>query len=302
MVPLMLVGMMASAAMGQDTGGLMNFRMMIPGLFLYVALAIWFIWMGIGSIRARRWARALSLVVSWIWLVCGMVSFIAMLMLMPGMFRNMGASGRIPPEIAEIAKWVTLGFVLIAYGVIPGVLILGYGRKSVKATVESRDSCIRWTDKCPLPVLALSLMFAFGVFCLIVMPFFGSVFPCFGFLIEGPPALAIGLGLALFLAYLAWGNYRLKMPAWWGSIALAVLGGASSIITFSQISLLEFYEKMKFPAQQLEVIKQMSLPQNSQLTMLMAFWAVGILGYLLFVRRFFIAAATDEKTARENAS
>ena len=65
MVPLMLVGAVMASSHNVGSVAPMNARMMIPGLLFYVALAAWFLWMGVGSIQARRWARALLLVISW---------------------------------------------------------------------------------------------------------------------------------------------------------------------------------------------------------------------------------------------
>jgi len=43
----------------------------------YSALAVVFIWLGIGSTMARRWARALLLILAWAWLVmCVFMEFV----------------------------------------------------------------------------------------------------------------------------------------------------------------------------------------------------------------------------------
>ena len=63
MAPIMLVSMLLPAALLEEGAAPpVDVGMMIPGLLFYVSLAVWFIWMGIGSIKARRWARALLLV------------------------------------------------------------------------------------------------------------------------------------------------------------------------------------------------------------------------------------------------
>ena len=73
-VPLMIMGMLVAAVKDKGADEALSMRAMIPGLLVYVLLAIWFIWMGIGSILARRWARALCLVASWLWLISGITS------------------------------------------------------------------------------------------------------------------------------------------------------------------------------------------------------------------------------------
>jgi peptidoglycan biosynthesis protein MviN/MurJ (putative lipid II flippase) len=76
LVPLMLLGQAMSA---KATGGEPDYRMMIPAAVTYAVMAVAFVWLGIGSIMARRWARALLLILAWGWLVMGvvMVGFMA---------------------------------------------------------------------------------------------------------------------------------------------------------------------------------------------------------------------------------
>src|SRR4030095_9213279 len=74
-VPLMLFGQIQVARMqGTDP----NFRQIIPGTLFYAMSATAFIWLGIGSILARRWARALWLVLAWMWLLFGLVGSVVM--------------------------------------------------------------------------------------------------------------------------------------------------------------------------------------------------------------------------------
>ena len=53
----------------------MNVQTMIPGIVLYFVLAVALVWLGVGSIRARRWAWTLTVVLSWMWLIMGVVGF-----------------------------------------------------------------------------------------------------------------------------------------------------------------------------------------------------------------------------------
>jgi hypothetical protein len=68
LVPLMLFAQMASA---KTTGAPPPFSVILPGILLYGFLAVALVWLGIGSIMARRWARALLLIFSWSWLIMG---------------------------------------------------------------------------------------------------------------------------------------------------------------------------------------------------------------------------------------
>ena len=66
---LMLFGQMM-AAKAPDAPPV-NHAAMLPGMAVYGLLAVALVWLGIGSIMARRWARALLLIFSWSWLIMG---------------------------------------------------------------------------------------------------------------------------------------------------------------------------------------------------------------------------------------
>lgn len=294
MVPLMILGVIVSTVLEDSPAAPMNASMMIFGVLFYVLLAVWFICMGIGSIRARRWARALLLVSSWVWLISGISGLIFMLLLMPDMYEQMAKSGRMPQEMALIMKYVMSAFMIVFYVLIPGVLILFYGSKNVKATCEFRDPHVRWTDKCPLPVLAVSLIFGYGVFSMSFMGFYGWAIPFFGFILSGITGAGVALIAMLLLAYVAWGTYKLSIKAWWCSVLLTIAWALSAGITFSRVSMWEFYEKMNLPEQQLDMMKQYGMPQGSTMALFVGLWAIGFLGFLLYTRRYFRLSSEQE--------
>jgi hypothetical protein len=160
MVPLMVLGMIASAVAGKDTGAAVSYKMMIPGILFYLLLAVWFIWMGIGSVKALRWARALILISSWLWLICGVCGFVFVLVMIPNMYDQMSLQDDIPAEMVVVMQYMMIAFMAVIYVIIPGIFVLFYKGKHVKATCEYRDPKIRWTDKCPLPVLGVSFVCA----------------------------------------------------------------------------------------------------------------------------------------------
>jgi hypothetical protein len=286
MVPFMVIGMIASAALRNSSAPPINTSMMVPGILFYVLAAVWFIWMGIGSIKARRWARALILVSSWLWLICGICGLIFMLLLMPQMYDRMGQSGQMPPEAAAVMKYVMMGFMTVFYVIIPAVLVLFYGGKNVKATCEFRDSQVRWTDKCPLPVLAASLLFGVWAVSMLSLGAYGWTVPFFGFIATGVKGAAIALAGVLLYGYVARGLYKLSIKAWWCAVLLTILWSLSTAITFSRVSLLDFYQKMNFPQQQLEIMKQ-CMPQTSTMALFFGLWFVGFLVYLLYTKKYF---------------
>ena len=296
-VPFMIIGMIASAVLDDSPTPPMNISTMIPGVLFYVLAAVWFIWMGIGSIKARRWARALVLVSSWLWLISGIGGLFFILLLMPDMYDKMGQSGQMPPGAAAFMKYVMTGFMTVFYVIIPAVLVLFYGSKNVKATCEFRDSRVRWTDKCPLPVLAVSLIFGFWVVSMLFMGFHRWTVPFFGFILTGITGAGVVLIGMLLYGYVAWGLYKLSIKAWWYAVLLTILWALSTGITFSRVSMLDFYEKMNFPERQLEIMKQYGMPEASAIGLFFGLWVVGFLVYLLYTKKYFAPPS-----AQENAS
>jgi Ni,Fe-hydrogenase I cytochrome b subunit len=119
------------------------------GVFAQYVMAVWFILTGVGSIKARRWARVLILYSSWIELICRICQFVLYLLLMP-VPRGESAFMRMP--------WAVRAMTIFGL-IIPGVFVLFYGSTNVKATCAFRDSETRWNDKYPLLVLIAILLF-----------------------------------------------------------------------------------------------------------------------------------------------
>ena len=206
---------------------------------------------------------------------------------MPDMYEKMGESGQMPEVVARIMTYVMAGVMTVFYVIIPAALVLFYGSKNVKATCEFRDPRVRWTDKCPLPVLALSLIFGFWA---VSMPFtlvYRYAMPFFGFILTGLSGAGVVLLVMLLAGYVAWGTYRLSINAWWCAVLVITAWALSTAITFSRVSILDFYEKMNFPQQQLDIIEQYSISQD-YMVLYFGLWAVGLLGYLLYTRRYFV--------------
>lgn len=175
-------------------------------IFLFGIAASYFVTVGVGSIRARRWARALSVSVSALWLAGGALGAIAT------------AIVRAPVDIRGI---VILG----ASIVISIALIAFYSRDDVRATVELRDPKRRWTDRVPAPVLALVVVMGVAAAWLLVN-LSSPVVPIFGSILTGASASLTLLALAALCAILAVQLYRLKESAWWTVVLLQLIGCA----------------------------------------------------------------------------
>jgi hypothetical protein len=254
LMTLVTAATLAMPGPGQAPG--VNLRMMVPGMAMYVLLGLGFVVLGIGSIRARRWAWTLTVVLSWLWLALGVVACGSGVLVVSSMFASMQRQGGVRPEFLLVTLLIAGAFAAVIYIGLPGVFLLFYQRASVRATCEARDPRIPWTDRCPKPVLALSLLLAFwSVMSLVSTVTSLGVFPMFGVLLSGLPGAAALLFVALVTACLAWGTYRMKPAAWWGTLLLYVAVPLSSWLTFSQVNPLDMYTKMGFSADQLNILR-----------------------------------------------
>ena len=284
-VPLMFVSQALSA---KTTGGEPNYRIIIPGALTYTGIAIAYIWLGIGSILTRRWARALLLIVGWVWLLTGVLTMGVMAVVLPKIFANPPGGQPMQDAARIVMMIVMLGFLGVFMLAIPGALVLFYKSPHVKATCEVRDPVRRWTDACPLPVIALSLILGFGAVSMLTMPLsYHSVIPFFGRLVSGAAGTFLILAVAALWGWCAWATYRLTMAGWWIVLISYLVMMASAILTFAQVDLMDMYRQMGYPEEQIAQIQQYSFVTGRNLMWLMLFGAVPLVGYLLYVKKYF---------------
>jgi hypothetical protein len=285
-VPLMIVGQAFSAA---STGVPGDSRLMAPIIVQYAGLAVAFIAFGIGSMRARRWARALVLIVAWLWLLTGIVSTGVMAIMMPKMLASPPGGGpALSDPVRTVVVVVTVIFMVAIFVVLPGILVLFYGSRHVKATVEARNPVPGWTDACPLPVLALSLGLGLGaVSTAAMLATYHSAVPFFGLLVTGVPGTGIALGVIAVWVYCAWAIYRLRPAGWWTVLVGCFVMTASWALTLTQVDVFEVYRTMGYPEKQLAQMQQSGILTNRLLITLSLVGPFPIVGYLLWVKKFF---------------
>lgn len=290
LVPLMIFGQTMAQ---KSTGTPANLQAVIPGALLYGVLAVALIWLGIGSLKARRWARALLLIFSWSWLVMGVIALVFMVIMLPQFMTAMqSAQPAGQPQLPEAAKLmmalIPLVFMGVIFLVLPGVWVFFYRSPHVKATCEARDPVRRWTDACPLPVLAVSLWLAMGVPMMLVMPLaYNSVLPFFGVFLSGMKGT---LGYLVFAGVWAWcarALYRLDARGWWLLVAGVCVFTVSNIITYSRHDVMELYALMGYPEQQLEQMKKFNFLTSGWMVWGSLVFMLPFLGYLIYVKRFF---------------
>jgi hypothetical protein len=288
MVPLMRLGQVMAARFTQDA---MPLRQMMQGILVYAMIAVALIWVGIGSFQARRWARALSVIISWSWLLTGVVTLVSMIFFLPAILKasQQQQQGAAMPEAAQMIMWlVMLAVIGFFFMVVPTIFVCFFQSRHVRATCEVRDPVPRWTDACPLPVLALSLWLGFGAFALLLMPLSANgVLPVFGQLISGPVGWLGCVALGGVLGYSAWALYRLRTSGWWSALGFLCFASASGFITFSRVDLIDMYRLMGYGERQIEMMSQYPFMRSHWMAYLSLASAAVMLAYLLFVRRYF---------------
>jgi hypothetical protein len=291
LIPMMLLGALVS----RRAGGAMPAGSYIQNIISYTVAGTALIVLGVGAVRARRWACALNLILSWTWLVVGVLSTALITAILPTTFvaamKTAAATGPSPAALSRgvLAVILTLGiaFCAVFLVVLPILFVVFYRKPDVAETCRRRDPVERWTDRCPLPVLALSLIFLTGGARYFLMSFTLPLFPLFGRYLTGLPATAALLGFAVVDLILAYALYRVRIGAWWAAIALLLLGLTSASLTFHRADLLQAYARMGWSSRQLQVMSASPVLRSGVHLYWGLSFTVIFLGYTLWTRRFF---------------
>jgi hypothetical protein len=175
----------------------------------------------------------------------------------------------------------------VLFLVLPGVWVLFYQSKNVKATCEALDPVTGWTDRCPLPVIAASLWLAFGAAMMLVIPVsFRGVMPFFGMFVVGPLGAALYVLLGLVWGYSAWALYKLDRRGWWLIVASLAVFSISGFITYSRHDVSELYSLMGYSQAQLEQLQKFNFLKGRSMAWLTLAGMTPFLGYLLYIRKF----------------
>jgi hypothetical protein len=294
LVPLMIFSQMVAARSAQGTA---NPASILPIVAVYGVMAVALIWLGIGSIKARRWARALLLIFSWSWLVMGVFMLVGMMFIMPKVLANAPSAGTAQQQHAlpPGAMTAVMVFMFLFFGVffvlVPAIWVFFYNSRHVQATCEARDGVTRWTDVCPLPVLGLCVWLMLSVPMMLLMPLAGhGVMPFFGIFLTGMAGSLFCLLVAAVWAYAAWLMYHLKPLGWWLIMVAMVVFMASSLLTFARHDILEMYQLMGYPQAQIDQIQKVGLLTGNRMSWLMGLSALPFLIYVVFVKKYFPAS------------
>jgi hypothetical protein len=296
-IPLVLLAALMSRNL---TGTAMPIGNYFTSCLTYAAFAVLLITLGVGSLRARRWARALTLILSWFTLVIGFLATVLMTAVLPTAFaaavrtaaaRNPG-NANLPTGVTAVVLTVMIVLFAVFLVVIPLAFVLFYGRADVEQTCRHRDPVDRWTDRCPLPVLAASLLFAVAAFYYLLQSFTTPLVPFFGKYLTGVPGAAACLVLAAIDALLALWFFRVQILGWRIGVLWVALRTISTAVTDRRGNLLQAYQGLGWKQAQIDLIARNPMLRGHVILWWNLVYLLVGLGYLIWIKRYFPAPAS----------
>jgi hypothetical protein len=278
---LLLIAVSSGGLHGMKT---IHFFMTMGFLFFLTA---WFCTMGLGSIRARRWARALLVVGAWVAVFLSTLMLALLLHILPELYELVANSGLLA---ADLALGILYGLVCLAMVLLvacPLVAIAFYSKDSVRLTCERINPQPAWTDRYPLPLLAMGCICLFGCFSVVGAATTNYTVFLFGHIVSGGAGFIIITFLSAACAYVGWGAFTRKMHAWWGAYALVLLSSSSMMLTFSEVDMENLYVLMGYSTDQIEQIRKIHPFNQTALTFASCAWGVMACIYLVWVRDSF---------------
>lgn len=245
---------------------------------IHALLGSAFVGLGIGSVRRRRWVPPLMQTLSWSWLIGGIVAVV----LAPGTVD--AAIGEAGGGVGGLVKLLVVAAIFVGGVLAPAVFIWIYRDRDLLRTCQRYDGSPAWTERCPTPVLGLSVGLA-GCALLSLPMALHPVVPLFGVLVGGAAGAFLLLGAAAAFACLARETYRRTAAGWWGTTLFMVVLGASTVVTLDRVGTLAFYRGMGYSEEQLELLGE--AVNSVRLAWVVGLFTLLTLVYMLSIRRHF---------------
>jgi hypothetical protein len=277
MLLLALVMSAVMLALGPQTG--LSPGMTLAATAFYLVVGPVLVAVGVACALGRRWGWALSRVAAGLWIAYAALVAVSLVV----MAAAAAFSGRKDGPF-EAFMFVVMGGV-IGLLALPAVAVsIALREPDVRATVVARDPEASWTERRPLPVLALVVMLAIGVvFCVVAA--FTYPFALGPLIVTGPAASAGYVALATIIALAARGAWSGSPFAWWLALALFVAGPVSMCALVAAGSLWDFYEAMGIGDQHLALMKSTQVEGQIVIGSIVA--SLAAIGFLVHLRPMF---------------
>jgi len=258
---------------------------MAMGVMFY--LTAWFIVMGLGSIKAKRWARALVLVGAWVTVFFGTLALALVLYILPEAHALMTDSGFISPAAAMTILYFSIVVLFLLQLLFPVLGIMFYGLQGVQTTCERVNPKPCWTDRVPLPLLAMGFISAMGCLSIVAGLTTNYVVFVYGKVVSGGYGFLVTLCIAIGFGYVGWGAFTRKAHAWWGAYVLVLITSSSMMLTFSELEMETLFAQMGYTADQMDRLGQFKAVNPAALTFISCIWGVMACIFLVWVRDCF---------------
>jgi hypothetical protein len=304
MIPLVALGAFVSRL---GPSGTMRPGQFFSGVATYAFLAAALLALGIGSVQMKRWARALTLVTAWYWLIMGALVTVLLTAVLPvitrGALAQMKRGGASPPSpemsAGIMAVFLTLIIVFMAFFLVlvPIAFVIFYSRKDVAETCRRRDPVERWTDRTPLPVLGAGVVFFTGALYLLLTGMTMPMFPFFGRYLTGIAGSLCFIIMAAIDVYLAVALYRLQSSGWWIAVFATAIRLVSIALTYARADLMQAYSKMGMSDAQLQMLNSSPMLRGHVFLWWGLISMLAFFGYLLWLKRYFNAPSSTHTAA-----
>jgi len=303
MVPFVVLGAFMSRL---SPGGAMRPGQFVSSIATYALIAAVFVALGIGSVQAKRWGRALTLVTSWYWLILGTLGTVALTAVLPVAMRGalkqvqQNSSDAPATDITTGVMAVIITLMIVFFTVflvlLPIAFVVFYRREDVELTCRHRDPVKRWTDRTPLPVLGASLAFFVGSLYTLLLAATSPLLPLFGHYLTGLPAAGCLVLLAGLDLYLAIALFRLQSSGWWIAVIAAPLRMSATSFSYSRSGLMQAYAKMGWSDAQLQMLNSNPIFHSRIFLGVGVIMMLGFFAYLLWLKRYFTTPAPTTPT------
>ncbi|HET7208241.1 MAG TPA: hypothetical protein VFI95_16820 [Terriglobales bacterium] len=300
MIPLISLGLVVGKTASNPATALRSFAV---AAFTYIAIAAVLIVLGIGAVQAKRWAWALNLILSWLWLIAGAAITAMLVVVLPqGILAGMRAAGAknpghpVSPGVMAVIVTVMIVFLALFLIFMPLAFLLFYRSRNVEETCKHHDPTERWTDRRPLPVLAVTLMAGAGAAYMCLIALTTPLFPFFGRYLTGIPAALVFFLLAVVDAYIAISFFRLKVAGWWVAVATLAIRVCSMLVTVGRANILQAYSHLGWSSEQIEHMRINPMLRSGVLQYWSVAFLVIYLAFLFWVKRYFRATAPPSYT------
>jgi hypothetical protein len=211
----------------------------------YLAVAAFFGTVGMGSIRAKNWARIAMIVASSLWLGLGVFSTIVTLFVLPNVMRKTAPpSSQLPPNFQSTVFVVTAVFEVFAMVLLPLVFLLFYSNKKVKAACDGEILPAIATERPPISIIVVAVWFGFiGLGGLAAATWY-PVTVVFGSFVTGVPARLIGFVIFAVSAYCAWSLFERRRQGWMVATAASAVWFISGVMTKLRMDPATLYPKI----------------------------------------------------------